>query len=277
MKNNQLGFLMALLLLSCYSFAQPMDKTAAFKNLQISYAKTTSLVFPYSIKSVDRGSLDVLVQKAKGVENILLVKAGRHNFEQTNLTVVTSDGKLYGFVLNYDQRCPDLNLIVDDSIVLNQEIQFSAESDNQKKMEQYANEVLLEKRNRMGIKRSRFEITLELTGIFIHQDVLYFKLQLSNESKVNFDIDQLRFFVGDQKKAKRTASQEVEIQPLLAIGEHATITAKSEVSLVFALPKISLAEKKQLVIQLIEKREGRQLDLVVKNDDLLHLKILNTL
>lgn len=277
MKKNQLGFLVAVLLLSCNGFAQWRDTTTSFKNLQISYAKTTSLVFPYAIKSVDRGSLDVLVQKAKGVENILLVKAARHNFEQTNLTVVTSDGKLYGFILNYDQQFPDLSLLVDDSIVLNQDILFSAESENQKKMEQYANLALLEKSNRLGIKNARFEITLELTGIFIHQDLLYFRFQLSNESKINYEIDQLRFFIGDQKKAKRTASQEVEILPLLATADHATIPAASEVSLVSVLPKFSLAEKKQLSIQLLEKREGRQLDLIIKEDDLLRLEILNTL
>ncbi len=48
--------------------------------LKITRNKTTNLIFPYAIKSVDRGSADVLAQKAKGVENILLIKAGRENF-----------------------------------------------------------------------------------------------------------------------------------------------------------------------------------------------------
>ena len=44
-------------------------------SLQIGINKTTNLIFPYEIKSVDRGSRDVLVQKAKGIENVLQVKA----------------------------------------------------------------------------------------------------------------------------------------------------------------------------------------------------------
>lgn len=40
-------------------------------HLAVTYNKTTNLVFPYAIKSVDRGSKDILVQKAKDVENIL--------------------------------------------------------------------------------------------------------------------------------------------------------------------------------------------------------------
>src|SRR4051812_37752723 len=62
--------------------------------LNITLNKTTNLIFPYAIKSVDRGSADVLAQKAKGVENILLVKAGKENFSETNLSVITADGKL---------------------------------------------------------------------------------------------------------------------------------------------------------------------------------------
>lgn len=49
-------------------------------HLAVTYNKTTNLVFPYAIKSVDRGSKDILVQKAKDVENILQVKAGQKRF-----------------------------------------------------------------------------------------------------------------------------------------------------------------------------------------------------
>src|SRR3954470_1354464 len=78
--------------------------------LKITLNKTTNLIFPYAIKSVDRGSADVLAQKAKGVENILLVKAARENFPETNLSVITADGKLYSFVLNYISNPPAINL-----------------------------------------------------------------------------------------------------------------------------------------------------------------------
>src|SRR5258708_37621952 len=64
-------------------------------NVEITYNKTSSLIFPTIIKSVDRGSRDVIVQKAKGVGNVLQLKAGKENFPETNLTVITSDGTLH--------------------------------------------------------------------------------------------------------------------------------------------------------------------------------------
>src|ERR1022692_904991 len=78
--------------------------------LQVGINKTTNLIFPYEIKSVDRGSRDVLVQKAKGIENVLQVKAAIQNFIATNLSVITADGKLYSFIVHYTNDPPLLNL-----------------------------------------------------------------------------------------------------------------------------------------------------------------------
>ena len=57
--------------------------------LEVTYDKTTNLVFPSAIISVDKGSEDILVQKATGVENILRVKAGVKDFAETNLSYCT--------------------------------------------------------------------------------------------------------------------------------------------------------------------------------------------
>ena len=248
-----------------------------FKNLQIGYSKTTSIVFPYAIKSIDKGSPDVLMQKAKGVENILLVKAAKENFNQTNITVVTADNRLYVFVLNYNESYPDLNIKADNTAVVSGNIMFSMENDNQKKIEQYAVLALSKKKKLEGLKRSRFEMKLDVTGIFIHQDVLYFRLLLGNNSKINYEIDQLRFFIRDRKKSRRTASQEMEVLPLYTTSASSVIPDKSEVNIVYAVSKFTIPEKKYLTIQLIEKNGGRHIEIDVKNNDLINLDVLNSL
>ncbi|WP_238698906.1 DUF4138 domain-containing protein, partial [Flavobacterium circumlabens] len=95
-------------------------------------------VFPFAIKSVDKGSPDILVQKAKGLENILQVKAAQKGFFQTNLTVVTADGKLYSFVLNYDEESPQLNLTLNKTKLDGQEIYFSDEIENDQYIQEYS-------------------------------------------------------------------------------------------------------------------------------------------
>lgn len=106
---------------------------------------------------------------------------------------------------------------------------------------------------------------LEVNGIFIHQDVLYLRVVLENKSKINYDIDQLRFFIRDQRKSKRTASQEIEILPLYTTSSSAVIPYKSEVTKVCAVEKFTIPENKYLTLQLIEKNGGRHLEVNINN------------
>lgn len=268
-----------LLLVAFTAFAQLETKgdrcsTIESTDLQIGYSKTTSIVFPYAIKSVDRGSQDVLVQKAKGVDNVLLVKAGQVNFNETNLTVVTADGSLYSYVLHYEEQCPILNWVQQETRSLTQGLLFPSENENQKEMQQYALLALSKKMKISGLKEKKYFIQVEATGFFIHQEVMYFRLVLSNLSNINYTIDQLLFFTRDQKKSKRTASQEIEMIPLLETTKVKIIPAQSDITVVFALPKFTIPEKKYFAIQLIEKGGGRTIELDVKNVELDHIKVL---
>ncbi|KAF2334563.1 conjugative transposon protein TraN [Flavobacterium nitrogenifigens] len=271
MKKYNLIYLISFCFLAISSFAQLNNRKTNSNadnlvNLNIGYSKTTSLVFPYAIKSIDKGSPDIIMQKAKGVENILLLKANRQNFAQTNLTIVTADSRLYVFVLNYNDDCPDLNVNADNLAVVNDDILFSKENENQKKIEQFAALALAKKKKITGIQRSKFDIKLSVSGIFIHEDVMYFRLVIDNNSKINYELDQLRFFIRDKKKAKRTASQEIEIIPLYDSNSRNVIAAKSEWTAVYAMPKVIIPEKKYLTIQLIEKNGQRQLEVDINNN-----------
>lgn len=271
MKRINYLFKISLLLFSVLGYPQlsvkePIVNEDQYKSVQIGYSKTTSIVFSYPIKSIDKGSDEVLVQKAKGVENILLIKAAKQHFTQTNLTVVTSDARLYVFVLNYDDDCPDLNVKAVNSIAASKDILFSLENENQKKIEQCASLALSKKNKIGGFNKSKYQIRLELNGIFIYQDVLYLRIVFENKSKINYDIDQFRFFIRDQKKSKRTASQEIEIEPLYQTTSSTVIPYKSAVIEVYALEKFTIPEKKYLTLQLIEKNGGRHLELDISSN-----------
>lgn len=280
MKNYNWLVTACIILISLSGYAQTITKDSGhnednYKNLQIGCSKTTSIVFPYAVKTADKGSADILVQKARGAENILLLKAAKQYFPQTNLTVVTADSRLYVFVLNYNDACPDLNIKVDHTAVVNDDIVFSLDHENQKKIEQNATLALSKNKKVSGLKKTKYEMKITVNGIFIHQDVIYFRMALGNTSKINYDIDQLRFFIRDQKKSKRTASQEIEILPLYSTYNSSVIADKSEVSMVYAFSKFTIPEKKYLTIQLMEKNGGRHIEINVKNTDLTHLDILN--
>ncbi|MGA9638970.1 conjugative transposon protein TraN [Flavobacterium sp.] len=282
MKKINVLAMMATVLLTLNVFGQlQVEKSDDYRvqldTVAIAYSKTTNIVFPYSIKSVDRGSEDVLVQKAKNVENILQIKAAKYDFAETNLTVVTSDGQLYSFVLHYDEQQPLLNLVVPKSRYSMQENFTSDETKNEEELQSYAELSFFEKRKLPGVKDKKYEIKLQLNGLFIHENVMYYRIKIENHSNINYDISQLRFFIRDQKKAKRTASQEIEISPLYTYNKTETIEGKSEVCFVFALTKFTIPDEKHLAIQLMEDEGGRHLELHMKNKKMKQIAVLSIL
>lgn len=232
--------------------------------MDIAYSKTTSIVFPFDVQSVDKGSRDILVQKAKGVENILQIKAAVRNFEETNLTVVTSDGKLYDFTLCYQEDPNTLTHTFSDSRKADF-INYSDDMDNKKQI-YYGAELAYHERKKVNYSEKQNGITLAVTGIYIHNDLMQYRIKIINDTDISYDIDQFRFFIRDQKKVKRTASQELELTAVLPYKFKEHVPGKSELQFVYVLPKFTIPDNKNLIVEMIEKSGGRHLQLVLKNN-----------
>ncbi|SRR6266542_4742757 len=261
-----------LVLFTTNSFAQS-EKTSFIGSyhLSITCNKTTNLIFPYAIQSVDRGTKDILVQKVMGAENILQIKADKSNFSETNLSVVTKDGKLYSFILNYLDNPPQLNIAFQkDTFNSARDRQvFFSETANQEELIAIAKYVLDAKKTVHGIKDRHETMLLSLSGLYANNDVFYFQLKLHNRSQVSYDINAIRFFIRDRKKSKRTAVQEREIKPIYVYGNDTSIKGESSQLCVIALPKFALADDKYLFVQVTENDGGRDLNIRVKNHHLL--------
>ena len=66
--------------------------------IEVTYSKTSHLLFPSAIRYVDLGSDYLIASKAEDAENVLRVKASVRNFdEETNFSVITEDGHFYNF------------------------------------------------------------------------------------------------------------------------------------------------------------------------------------
>lgn len=233
-------------------------------HVTVAFTKTTNIVFPYAILSVDIGSKDVLAQKAKGVENILQIKAARDSFPQTNISIITADGKLTSFLVDYDKQPSVLNLFLTSEGRKNT-ISIPAENINQEQMERLATMAAVTKAKTRGIKDKNFGVRFKMNGIFIHEDIMLLRFNIANQTNINYDIDQLRLYIRDQKKSKRTATQEIEILPLLVQDNTNKVTEQSDNTIVLVVPKFTIPDKKYLAVQLMEKNGGRHLELHVKN------------
>jgi conjugative transposon TraN protein len=236
------------LICGCWLFVSAMAQTSS---LCISTDKTTSLVFPFSIINVDRGTKDILVQQVKEADNILLVKAAAKNFSETNLSVVTEDGSVYTFVINYEEK-PTIWV-------------YNLPENKKATMATYANGILDNPKTIKGIKDTKWDMVAKVIGIYIKEAVIYYQLELKNESLVDYDIDLLRFYIRDKKKGKRTAVQENELKPLYVAGNNTQVKAFQKNIIVISLDKSTIPDAKFLAVQIMEKNGGRHLSMKISN------------
>ncbi|NLZ80152.1 MAG: conjugative transposon protein TraN [Gammaproteobacteria bacterium] len=257
--------------------------------LEVTFSKTVHIIFPSAIRYVDLGSADLLAAKADGAENVLRVKAALQDFSrESNLAVITEDGAYYTFNIKYADEPVKLSVEMTDFI-------HDGEAVNRPNnaMEIYMRELGSEspllvklimksiykndKREIKHIGSKRFGIQYTLKGIYTHNGLLYFHIQLKNSSNVPFDVDYITFKIVDKKVAKRTAIQEQVIMPLRAHNNLTLIGGKRTERVVFTLPKFTIPDDKQLIIELNEKEGGRRQSFVVENADLVRAKVINGL
>ncbi len=264
MKKISVVVLMGLLILISGFNVRAQTKTIEPYHVSVAFSKTTNIIFPYSIVSVDIGSRDVLAQKAKGAENILQIKAAKEQFAQTNISIITADGKFTSFLVDYAEAPSVLNLSFASDAKQNT-IAVPSEAINQEQMEHYALLAAESTEKINGIKGKRFGMGFKLNGIFIQGEIMLLRFNIANETNIDYDIDQMRLYIRDQKKSKRTATQEIEIVPVLVKNNASKVAALSDSTIVFVVPKFTIPDKKYLAVQLMEKNGGRHLELHVKN------------
>ncbi|MEC5144890.1 conjugative transposon protein TraN [Chitinophaga sp. 212800010-3] len=240
--------------------------------LWVSLNQTSNLIFPYEIKSVDRGSSAILAQKAKGAENVLQVKAAAVNFPETNLSVITADGRLYSFLLKYANEPSVLNLRF-----------YKGEEDGKGVMlkgfehdkEFYENSSLqvMEHRGFLRKRTSEQKVSLSLGSIYMRENIMFFKLTVRNNSQISYTPDYIKFIVKDRKKAKKTAIQEKVLNPLFST-EQPSIDGDSSGSVVIVFPAFTIPRNQDLLIQVGEMNGGRTLLLKLRHRYLLRARTL---
>lgn len=253
--------------------------------MQVTYDKTSHLIFPSPIRYVDLGSDYLIASKAEDAENVLRVKAAVRDFEEeTNFSVITDDGRFYSFNVQYSSLPRTLSYDL-------QTVQNAADKagacgvlfEELGKTPPSLAGLILEtvyKNNKRTVKHiasESFGIQFSLMGIYIHNGQYYFHTQLENQTNVPFNIDFMSFKVADKKTARRTVSQQLQLVPLHIYKTLDEIGAKTKDQNVFLLDQFTLADDKQLLIEIFEKNGGRHQTLELENSDLVKARLINNM
>lgn len=291
MKNHLKAFwaLTLLLFSAVTSYAQDNRKTSLSLGsiepyrMEVTYDKTSHLIFPTSVRYVDLGSEYLIAGKAEDAENVLRVKAAVKDFTpETNFSVITNDGRFYNFSVCYSS-CPQAmsyNLITMQKAAdrtSGNDVLFEELGSNSPSLAGLLLETIYKKDKRLvkHIGARGFGIQFILKGIYIHNGKYYFHTELRNKTNVSFEIDFINFKAADKKVAKRTVVQERALAPLRTYKPLDGIAGKSAEQNVFLLDQFTIADDKVLLIEIFEKNGGRHQTLQVENSDLTKARLVN--
>jgi len=251
--------------------------------MEVTYDKTSHLIFPTAIRYVDLGSDYLIAGKAEDAENVLRIKASVREFEtETNFSVITNDGRFYTFNVYYSP-CPETlsyNLQTMQKAVERSngnDVLFEELGNNSPSLAGLLLETIYKKDKRIvkHIGAKSFGIQFILKGIYIHNGKYYFHTELRNRTNVPFRIDFVNFKVVDKKLAKRTVLQERTIIPLRTYKPLDEIGGTTTDQNVFLLDQFTIADDKVLLIEIFEKNGSRNQTLQVENSDLIKARLLN--
>jgi conjugative transposon TraN protein len=250
--------------------------TAVFAQNQIKVCETkaTHLICPEKVTYLMAGGPSrIIAEIVPEHPNMVRVKAVEPFEGESSLTVVSAN-KVYSLFVNYENT---------------NEISYRLESFHAEKAGQISGTLLPEyllkelsyqilsknKKHVNNRKDKKDGIKLQLTNIFLKEDVLFFEVRITNKTNMGYDMGNFNWWIDDKKQYKSTNVQEYPIEPDYQHYNIKYIPAKTTLREVFVLPKLTIPDKRILRIEMLEKalgNTGRKLSLEIQNKDILQAK-----
>ena len=263
-------------------------------DLEITHNKTTSLIFPEDVISADVGSIGVIADKFEKASNIIKVKANRRNFEETSLTVVTGEGRVWTYVVRYTANPRYLSVDMYNADALLSPSLSQAQSsllplpiarDEPRDTSAYTATIAriegarispaqvkhlikqstASSRHVRNLGQTQHRIDFVVRNIFVKKLIMFIQFGLKNRSQIDYEIGVLNLIVKDAQRGKRTSVQEIKHPVLKSDLRDDMIKGKSEVIFTYAIPKLTIPDSKVLNVQLYEQSGGRHLEFSLTN------------
>jgi hypothetical protein len=125
------------------------------------------------------------------------------------------------------------------------------------------------------LQRCRSEgVELALRGIYLQDSLVWFALEWQNRSAISYTPQYYRWVIRDRRQFKRTAQQELPIEPVSKPGLE-VVGGGSTIERWTGFQPFALSKEKELVLEIGERGGGRVLTLVIHPKQILSAKIVS--
>ena len=135
---------------------------------------------------------------------------------------------------------------------------------------------LKRKRSIFNIDTKSYGMKMYVKNIYSIGDYIMIELEAKNKTRLQFDIDQIRFKIVDKQSVKATVSQDIELKPFYSLYQPDGEIITNRWRNFYIFKKFTYPTQKLLEIEMTEKQySGRRVDLKIEYNQILKSQQLN--
>ena len=230
--------------------------------------KNVALFFPNPIRQGITGANHFVFTYNREKEQyfgLLQAKPG----DESNLLAVTSNGKVYSYILKYAEKLPKFNYFISEASSIGNERPIEKKIDRENKkadsntdrkayFKKFSNYLLKSNNESIDTKRKK-GIKLQLQKIVYNASEVYLVLEAKNTSGINFEINYLNVYRTNGNKNRKASFQSLPQEVVYKHKMPSTIINGKSQRLVYVLPKFVLGDNEKLMIELKELKGSRKI------------------
>lgn len=228
--------------------------------------KNVALFFPNPVRQGITGAAHFVFTYNREKEQyfgLLQAKPGKNS----NLLTVTTDGKVYSYILKYSEKLPRLNYFVDGtSSIGNEKPKINPPlkektipdlyTERTTYFQKFSDYQLKSRYLPISTKRKK-GIKLQLQKMVYNATEVYLVMEITNRSGIDFEIDFLNVYRANGNKKKKASYQRLE-QPVSYKHKIPDLIKDGQSGrFVYVLPKFVLGDHEMLEIELKESKGSR--------------------
>jgi hypothetical protein len=274
--SSWIGFLM--LLIGNAQESKKLDTIYANEKMNL------ALFFPTNIRQGLVGSENfVFTYNRENAQPLGLLKATKG--AQSNLLVITTDGRVYSYIIRYADSLEELNrfVLVSESIGHEKKGLLSVPKKDSistvpitkvivptdsltinkrqttKRFIEKSCATLLKRPERKDLVKRKDGMSLGIKNMVYYKDLVFLQLEIKNESGIDFDINFLKVsrVIGNNKR--KSSYQELPLAPMHIYGMPNKVKHGGTARFVYVLPKFMLGDNEKLELSLKELKGNREL------------------
>lgn len=245
------------------------------KKLDTIYANermNVALFFPTDIRQGIVGSKEFVFTYNRELGQPLgLLKASKG--EPSNLLVITTDGKVYSYIIKYADVLTELNRFISvnnsigDEHSREKEVVLDTVQPAVNRVKPKVHDTsflekscksLLERPERMNVVKRQKGLSLSIKNRVYYENLVFLQFEVKNSSGIDFDIDRLDAAVVSGNGKRKASFQLVELEPIYVYKMPDKIRNGGSTRFVYVLPKYVLSDNEKLKISLKELNGNRE-------------------